>query len=474
MFQRSSWIALMIICLLSVQLIPSFIGEVNAENTENPKWSQWLQKNAFPIEKLDSTVRDTYSDLEFLKNVLKGKRIVLLGESSHGAAEFSSTKVRLVKYLHEKLGYQVLAFESGLGETNASDAQIVKNTPLQMMKDSLYPIWETKEILPLFEYIKKEKKGKKPLMLTGVDMQPTGSYAAFLKNWFLTIDPNVGDKAYWLEQKYLGMLSLSDMDIFDREQNKMIQEYKELNQFVEKHKEELAKVYPESPHMIKVSQYVFQDRIQSMEQTLKLLVLSNKYLKENNVELANKYFDLFSVARDQAMAKHLTWLAEKLYPKQKIIVWAHNLHIRKANTKADNPSRSSVVTFGQLLPKKIKDQSYVVGLYMNQGVSAFNNGQPAPVRYPHPLGNVESILGSSSYKNLFVNLKDRVNQEETSWMFTKRAILDWGTWDEQIVPKEQYDGILFIDKVQMPEYVDQYFSKFKQNHLSLSPFNSIK
>jgi erythromycin esterase len=465
MKKRFSSIAWMIIfCLLTLSLVP--IGEeVSAENEENPKWSKWLQKNAFRIKKLDSTSKDAYEDLGFLKKVLKGKRIVLLGESSHGAAEFNSTKVRLIKYLHEKLGYKVLAFESGLAETNASDAQMTTAAPIKMMQDSLYPVWYTQEVSHLFEYMKKEKKGRTPLSLAGIDMQPTGSYAAFLKNWFQTIDSSIGDKAHLLEQKYLGLLTLSITDTFNREQKKMIQEYKELSQFVQKNKKELAKAYPNSPHMIRVTQYVLQDRIYSMEHGMKFLVWSNKYVKENNAELANKYFDQFSEARDEAMAKHLTWLAEKLYPKQKIIVWAHNLHIRKANTKAENPYRSSVVTFGQLLPKKIKDQSYVIGLYMNRGVSAFNNRQPAPVRFPHPKGTMESILGNSGYKNIFVDMKNQQKKEGTSWMFTKRAALDWGTWEEQIIPTEQYDGILFIDKVQMPKYVNNTISHIPQQEL---------
>lgn len=33
-------------------------------------------------------------------------------------------------------------------------------------------------------------------------------------------------------------------------------------------------------------------------------------------------------------------------------------------------------------------------------------------------------------------------------------MLDWGLWDERLVPREQYDGILFIDEVQIPQYIE--------------------
>src|SRR5687767_4638080 len=40
----------------------------------------------------------------FLDSVLSEKRIVMLGESSHGTEEYSLLKKQLIQYLHEKLG----------------------------------------------------------------------------------------------------------------------------------------------------------------------------------------------------------------------------------------------------------------------------------------------------------------------------------------------------------------------------------
>ena len=39
-----------------------------------------------------------------------------LGESGHGVREFNLAKVRLIRFLHEEMGFDVLAFESGLFE----------------------------------------------------------------------------------------------------------------------------------------------------------------------------------------------------------------------------------------------------------------------------------------------------------------------------------------------------------------------
>lgn len=451
--------------LLSLALITSltvsslFFGSTNfieaQSQSEDATWTKWLQKNAYPIEKLSPSENDLYQDLRFLKKVLKDKQVVLLGESSHGAAEFNSSKVRLIQYLHEELDYDVVAFESGQGEAYASDLNVNQKTPLQTMQDSIFPVWHTKETLPLFEYIQKEKQSKDPLTLSGFDMQPTTPFSNFLKSWFEKIDPSMGEKAYQSEMNFLQYYyGIKTIDQFHQEKASMIANYRDLLQFVTKHQDALSKLDPEHPERVKVTQHVLEDRINSIDKIVEKALLYYKYAMEENIPEAEKYFNELSVLRDEAMAKNLTWLAEELYPNKKIIVWAHNIHIRKANTQTENPVRANVLTMGELIPDRLKKKSYVVGLYMNKGVSALNNQQPAPVRYPHPEGNIESILSKTKHPNLFVDLQHEKNKKGTSWMYTRRQALDWGLWDEQLVPRDQYDGILFINEVKVPTYIN--------------------
>lgn len=443
------WI-MIIFCALS----PFFaLSPVRAKNTENTKWQQWLKINKHPIEKIRPEVGDIYRDLRFFDQILKNKRIVFIGESSHGAAEFNSSKVRLIKYLHEQQGYQVLAFESGLGELFAVDAQIGKQSAVKSMKDGLFDIWQTKEGLSLFEYIKKQNTTKNRLQLAGIDMQPVGSYGTFLGNWFQHIDPNIGKLAKRTEERFAGSLQQSNLGEFYHDQQKMIQTYQTLYEFTKKYETELSNFYPSSPNLLKITQYVLQDRIYSVTKVIPYYVSYNFYLQAGNKALADQAFDEYYVARDKAMAKNLVWITEKLYPKQKVIVWAHNLHVRKNNPQTHNPNRRAVDSLGHLLPPNIREQSYVIGLYMNRGVSALNDRKPQKVQYPHPPGTVESILSKTNYPNLFVDLSQAKKREETSWMYTKRGILDWGAWQEQLIPKDQYDGILFIDQVSMPHYL---------------------
>jgi hypothetical protein len=79
-----------------------------------PEWVGWVQGQHVPIRSL--VAAGDFSDLAPLADFVGNRRIVLLGESGHGVAEFNHLKVRLVKYLHEELGFDVVAFESSFYE----------------------------------------------------------------------------------------------------------------------------------------------------------------------------------------------------------------------------------------------------------------------------------------------------------------------------------------------------------------------
>jgi erythromycin esterase len=435
-----------------------------ATSQHNPNW---LKENTHPIQKIRPEIGDQYQDLAFLGDLLKNKQLIFLGESSHGTAEFSSVKVRLIEYLHKKLGYRVLVFESGLGELFAENQQIQQQTSTQALKNSLFDIWQTKEVLSVFDYAKKSKNTRNPLHIAGMDMQAVGGYGSFLKKWFQTVNPQMGKLAEQTEEDFSYTLSQSEPQAYKKDQSQLLRAYQQLYQFTKQHRQQLLQTYPASTKMLQVTQYVLQDRIHSVTSVIPYYVSYNHYQQIGNDLEAKKAYDQYNIARDQVMAKHLTWITETLYPNEKIIVWAHNLHIRKANSKTSNPQRSAVLNLGELLPSKIKQKSYVLGLYMNRGVSALNDHKPLTVQYPHPSGTVESILEKTGYSNVFVDLSQASKGTNTTWMFRRGSILDWGAWSEQLIPKEQYDGILFLDKVKMPQYI-----KANEHNVILFPYFS--
>ncbi|MDP2955856.1 MAG: hypothetical protein Q8N53_05500, partial [Longimicrobiales bacterium] len=66
-----------------------------------------------PVASVDPANRD-FSDLQDLRDVIGDSRVVMLGEQSHGDGTVFLAKTRLIEFLHQEMGFDVLAFESGL------------------------------------------------------------------------------------------------------------------------------------------------------------------------------------------------------------------------------------------------------------------------------------------------------------------------------------------------------------------------
>ncbi|EMA6343025.1 erythromycin esterase family protein [Bacillus cytotoxicus] len=135
---------------------------------DQQKWQKWVGKHAV---KLQEPTASTTENLSFLKQTLQDKRIVLLGESTHGSTKMNQSKVRIIKYLHEEMGYDVIAFESGFTEVNAVYQNIDDLTAEQAaMKKAINGVWHTEDLEELFQYIKEQKEKGPPLILTGFDI----------------------------------------------------------------------------------------------------------------------------------------------------------------------------------------------------------------------------------------------------------------------------------------------------------------
>lgn len=96
---------------------------------------------------IKSLTSEDYSDLSFLKPLLKDKTVVSLGENFHRVGEYASMKTRLVKYLHEELGFEVIAFESGLAEASVVNDVADELTAAEMMDNSIFDVWKSAETL---------------------------------------------------------------------------------------------------------------------------------------------------------------------------------------------------------------------------------------------------------------------------------------------------------------------------------------
>ncbi len=136
---------------------------------------EWLASQAIPVASVDPANRD-FSDLQPLRDVIGDSRVVMLGEQSHGDGTVFLAKTRLIIFLHQEMGFDVLAFETlGLfAMRKAWEAIAQGGDPREAFRTGVFGIWaRSAGVQPLIAYLGEVTGSDRPLELAGSDSQFT-------------------------------------------------------------------------------------------------------------------------------------------------------------------------------------------------------------------------------------------------------------------------------------------------------------
>lgn len=426
----------------------------------------WLKNNTQSLQSIDPK-DENFEDLEFLIPILEGKNIVMLGEEAHSFAHTFAAKTRLVKFLHQRLGFKVLAFEINGFPLFEARKEIKKaSDKLSPIQTRLYPFWsQATATQELFTYIEKNKS----IQVTGFDIQ------AF------------------------GWSPINAMEHMLKESSSEILNYKYYDRFVA-----LFKTYYSQPiNTLKISEYallnMFLDDIlyesklkNSLKQedkiVLKALENFKDHLRNRVVNEATTYHmmgdlkpkdslygflgDTRSMGainrRDEQMAKNIEWLKEELYPKEKIIIWAASAHTMydrddmKKDLPKDFPFYSrflygyNYLNMGTHLKRIYNNTIYSIGFSPVSGIidhstsKNYNSLQDVSRERNSIEEKLMTIEGEYLYMNFTNNstaLPKALFNENT-----KSNILGVMGINGDI--SKFFDGILFIKNVKPIKYID--------------------
>ena len=385
-----------------------------------------LQADAISrVHPIASLTSDDFSDLQFLKPLLAGKRLVQLGESGHGVSEFNTAKVRLVKFLHEQMGYDVIAFESSLMQCYAADGMIGKDTAETVMRSCIFNVWHSKETLALFDYLDNVRKAGGKLTLTGFDMQYSGwtdgsvllSRLLAIAKWPRTNEIAANEKRMpgFGFNNPISAAGVSELTAF----------YTEMGQVLQQQRPALLAAGVTALDVDMASQIARS-----------LLVLIQQRAAGMDMQKG-------SALRDEAMANNIDFLLDQAYPGRKVIVWAHNAHI--------NYERAGEKPMGSHIAARRKAQAYTIGLFMGHGAAGLNDHQRYEIPAPPP-GSFEALLAGTGKPIGFVDFSKAPRTEATTWIFQPIVLRDWGTVPLTQTPAAAYDGVLYVDTVKPPDY----------------------
>jgi len=148
--------------------------------------TEYLKNHSFPLRSV--TDGEDFSDLQPLKEILKGARIVGLGESTHGTREHFQLKHRLTRFLVEEMGCREFTIEAGGLSCDPIDEYITmgKGDLAEAVTAQGFWTWNTEEVLAMIEWMREHnrtcRRGEEVRFL-GCDIKPMAEACARLTEY---------------------------------------------------------------------------------------------------------------------------------------------------------------------------------------------------------------------------------------------------------------------------------------------------
>jgi erythromycin esterase len=423
------------------QIVVSEDGQYVFETAADPNapfvrddWVDWIKANNHTAQSLDS---ENFDDLRFFDQLLSNKSIILLGEVAHGIAEQNRMRVRLIKYLHQNHGFNVVAFESGLYDCYFTNKNIQDLSALATLKNALYTFWHTTDLVDLVDYMKQSYSSGNPIQLAGFDIHATGIMSAnrpqLFKNITMHIDSSFSEDIFEMDKIIVQRrANISYVD------NYVVQNYDTLRVLYQ----ELIELISSNIDLLR---YHFDE--ETIMVAKEIAVSISKYILSRQVPPSY-------VIRDKQMAETIKFLKEDLFPGQKIIIWSHNCHIQKdLEAVTILPHDLYRTNMGNWLYQTYLDELYSIGALSYRGHINYGLVQDITITEDEC---IEAILYQARKRYFFIDFSQQIEVRGNSWIFrpvTQTFIHRNNPCDIQYIPKDQYDAILFIDTVSEPEYV---------------------
>ncbi|MDG4945864.1 erythromycin esterase family protein [Weeksellaceae bacterium KMM 9713] len=352
----------------------------------------------------------TFESLNYLKDDLKDVKLIGLGEALHNMGGTYTAKIKMVKFLHEKCGFNVFAVESPMYNLSKVNEQLKNGTATKdTIARNISGVWSTTEMMELFEYIAETQKTENPLEYVGFDE----SFFPSEKNQNLPKDYEVFISR--LENKTNENLKLDSIfyNAIDKTANKsysfskqtpqdtllMFNKFKEINKLLKKIEYKNDNYF----HFWKLN----TDNLQS--------VYRKNYDKSN---------------RDKQMAINTIFLAENMFPNEKIIVWGATTHLIANINEIDsykNSNKYNKNKLGVYLKNHFKEKYYLIAFTPMQGKSGFKGYLGlGKVKVRSKKGSIEYYINENYKTNFaYVPLNNEKVKKEIKENELKKSNILW-------------------------------------------------
>lgn len=410
--------------------------------------------SSVPVHLLDLNKPYRQSDYEFVEAYIGSRSIVQLGESIHVTAEFPKVRLNFVRFLHERMGFDLLALEGSpvdawLAQDLIYNSEGNARETSEVAQDAAwFALWNTEPMRELMEYVVTSQSSESPLYLTSFDVQPgmTRSYSGDGGAAVAALIAAVGKYAEqpmanpdWIKsiRPFLGCYR-------SRQPRSLLQ------------KRDAERAIDELEHWIDKMTEVVQEKTSAHHATA--LTLIGPALRQS-IELCEAVTQshdgathVYQETRDRLNAKNVTILREKLSSSKKLIVWAHHSHIHHNSMGKATPS------MGQHLLESEGDEAlYTIGLFAGRGTAMSVNDDDCPAIQAQQIKPAEEfaaekLLQDTAKSDFFVDFTrlQGNNEQLKPWLQPSTTRLEIG-WAMPTVLAKDFHAAVFIQEVHQVE-----------------------
>jgi len=434
--------------IVLIGFLPAAVAGSFSEQAQAEAVSKWVKKAALPLKSVEAG--HGFKDLKRLKKILKGVRVVGLGEATHGTREFFQFKHRMLEFLVQEMGFRTFAIEASfVGCNNINDYVMYgKGDPAEALASQKFWTWDTHEVRDMIVWMRKyneKKPDNKKVRFLGYDLQ-------HLEGGMDLVEAYVGKHLpSYLDTVRMAMKPIR-IDPFKIVELPNASAEEKANILGNMYQMQGLLVFHATPLVRKSSEAEYRHVLHNAR------IITQFYYAYSKPMMTQEDEESGAGLRDLFMAENIEYLLRTGNIDTKIAVWAHNGHISNASW---GPGFKAM---GAHLKDLLGDEYYSLGFAFNQGgfqsrlldTESEQNGALIEHKVGEaPEGSVGWYLAQPEIEKYVLDFRSAPETPAVrQWLSSAHPMRFIGSGysekygDNALAPtilKDHFDGIVFVD-----------------------------